>query len=78
MPGMGGAALRHGQEDFTNPKPYHGGAWDMQFYPGLLGEFYTCMMKIWLFETLCAMNGLFDKDATPPSSKETQDPVNMG
>jgi len=50
----------------------------MQIYPRLLGEFYTCMMKIWLFETLCAMNGPFDKDATPPSTKETQDPANKG
>jgi hypothetical protein len=50
----------------------------MQIYPRLLGEFYTCMMKIWLFETLCAMNSLFDKDATPHSSKETQDPANKG
>jgi hypothetical protein len=24
------------------------------------------------------MNGLFDKDATPLSSKETQDPANKG
>ncbi len=50
----------------------------MQIYPRLLDEFSTCMMKIWLFETLCAMNGLFDKDATPTSSQETQDPANKG